>query len=172
MKNKILFSVVLVISVMGFLSAAHEEEKIKTAAREIVEASKYCTLISMGEDGYPNARVMDAFKPDRNWVIWMGTNPESRKVKEILKNKRISVFYESSGGDGYVILKGNGLIVDDEKSKARYFKEEWEEFYPQGKDKFVLIKFIPGVMEVVSYKRGLLGKENTWEAPSVTLNEQ
>ena len=167
MNKQFIISVVVFLIAIDFMSAGPKDEKIISAAREIVESVKYCTLISMGEDGYPNARTMDAFKPDKNWVIWMGTHVETRKVEEIRKNSKISVFYESPGGDGYVLLKGEGHMVNDPESKRQYFKKGWEEFYPGDRKHFILIRFVPAKLDVVSYKRGLLGEEKTWAAPSV-----
>lgn len=172
MKKQILFSLVFIVSTIGFLSAVPDDGKIKAAARELIDASKYCTLISTGQDGYPNARTMDAFKPDKNWVVWMGTHSGSRKVGEIRKDNKISLFYESPGGDGYVTLKGEGFIINDAESKARHFKEGWKEFYPGDRKNFILIKFVPQKMEVVSYKRGLLGEKGTWAAPTVIFSNQ
>jgi len=146
-----------------------KDELIKKAAMEMIRSSQLCVLISTGMDGYPNARMMDPFPPDKNWVIWMGTNSQTRKVKEILRDNKISVFYESPDGDGYVTLKGTGFINNEKENKVKYFKEEWKEFYPADRKNFTLIKFIPELLEIVSYKKGLLGEKITWAAPSVKL---
>lgn len=175
MKRIILTSTVFAFLIIGgtftwpAIEKGSKDLLIRTTAREIIDGSKYCNLISMGEDGYPNARIMDPFKPDKGWVIWMGTNLLSRKVREIKKNRKISVFYESPGGDGYVTLKGTGTINNEKENKKKYFKPEWKEFYPVDRKYFVLIKFIPEKLEIVSYKKGLLGDKVTWEAPSVKL---
>ena len=149
------------------IQAVTNDELIKKAALEIISVSKYCTLISTGNDGFPNARIMDPFPPDRNWVIWMGTNAYSRKVKEILTNKKITLFYESEGSDGYVSLKGTGYINNEQENKIKYFKSGWKEFYPDDRTNFTLIKFVTEKLEIVSYKKGLLGEKRTWEAPSI-----
>lgn len=148
-----------------------KKDLILKSAGEIVNSSKLCVLISRGLDGFPNARTMDPFPPDKNWVIWMGTNSQSRKVKEILKNNKISIFYESPNGDGYVTLKGSGFINNEQENKVKYFKDGWKEFYPGDRKNFTLIKFIPELLEIVSYKKGLLGEKTTWTAPSIKLKE-
>jgi len=148
-----------------------KDSKILRVAREIIKASKYCVLVSEGSDGYPNPRMMDPFPPDNKWIVWMGTNSKSRKIKEILNNNKISLYYESTGGDGYVILKGTGIVRNGREEKLKYFKKEWEEFYPENKKSFTLIKFIPEKLEIVSYKNGLLGDKITWEAPSAILKK-
>ncbi len=171
------FSIGMVLALF-FLSglnpeSAHQtcvkDKLILNASMDIIKSSKYCVLISKGSDGYPNARMMDPFPPDREWVIWMGTNSKSRKVAEIRKNNKISIYYESKGGDGYLNLKGEGFIINDQGKKQKYFKKEWVEFYPGKRENFILIKFVPRKLEIVSYKNGLLGDKVTWEAPSVIL---
>jgi len=153
----------------SILPADERADLIKKAAMEIINSSQLCVLISTGTDGYPNARMMDPFPPDKEWVIWMGTNLKSRKVEEIRKNGKISVYYEADKADGYVILKGKGYIVDDAKKKSKYFKNGWEQFYPGNRDGFILIKFVPERLEIVSYKNQLLGDILTWEPPAITF---
>ncbi len=165
----ILFITIFSLVIVPGFSDNNSKDVILKTAGEIIKSSKFCTLISLGQDGYPNARTMDPFPPDKNWVIWMGTNSHSRKVIEILKNNKISVFYESPDGDGYISLKGTGYINNEEENKVKYFKEGWKEFYPGNRKNFTLIKFIPEKLEIVSYKRGLLGEKITWAAPSVKI---
>ena len=147
-----------------------KDSKIYRVAREIIGSSKFCVLISTGVDGYPNARMMEYFQPDEKWTIRMGTNRNSRKVKEIKKDNKISLYYESSDGDGYLLLKGEGSIVEDSDEKLKYFKKGWEKYYPGKRENFVIIKFVPIKLEIVSYKNGLIGDNVTWEAPSLIFN--
>ena len=177
MKRTFLAIIILVLLMISglypesMLSAKEKDDFIKKTALEIIKASKYCVLISEGSDGYPNARMMDPFPPDDEWIVWMGTNYKSRKIKEILNNSKIAIYYESPGGDGYVVLKGKGIVRNDQEEKLKYFKQGWKEFYPGNKEGFTLIKFISEKLEIVSYKNGLLGEKITWAAPSILLKK-
>lgn len=177
MKTKLLL--IFLISVFfitgGYIGSSEQpqdirKEKLLNTARKIMESSNYCALISFGMDGYPNARMMDPFPPDKDMAVWMGTNSKSKKVKEIKNNNNILLYYEAPGGDGYVSLKGTGYIIDTEKEKVKYWKKSWEQFYPTDKKNFILIKVIPKKLEIVSYKNGLTGDPVTWKAPSVKFN--
>jgi len=148
-----------------------KDSKILRVVREIANSSKYCILISTDRSGFPGARMMDPFPPEPRWTIWMGTNVNSKKVEEVKRNNKVSVYYESPGGDGYLILKGLAYIIDDSDKKTKYFKKEWELFYPAGRENFILIKFTAIELEVVSYKNGLIGEERTWAAPSVKFKQ-
>ena len=175
-KPVLLITIIFYLFTIMFLGQpAHKSTErhklIEETAKEIIKSVKYCVLISEGSDGYPNARMMDPFQPDNKWIVWMGTNSKSRKVEEIKKNNKVSLYYESPNGDGYVILKGNGIIKNDREAKLKYFKKGWEEFYPENREGFTLIKFIPEKLEIVSYKNSLIGDKVTWEAPSVILKK-
>ena len=178
MKKLLLAGIILPLLLLSWLysgsklSANKKDDSIKKTALEIIESSKYCALISTGLDGYPNARMMDPFPPDEKMVVWMGTNSNSRKVKDIRKNNKISLYYEAPDGDGYVNLQGIGHIVDEKEEKLKYFKKGWEEYYPGNRDGFILIRFITDRIEIVSYKHGLLGDKITWEAPSLIFNNK
>jgi general stress protein 26 len=145
------------------------DSRIFRVAREIIDSSQYCVLISTDERGFPSARMMDPFPWEPGWTIWMGTNRHTGKVKEIQKNQNASLYYESPDGDGYLLLKGIAYMVDDPLKKKKYFKKGWGKFYPGNRESFILIRFDAIHIEVVSYKNNLIGEDKTWAAPSVSL---
>ncbi len=61
-----------------------QDSTILSSAREIMEASPTCVLITLDKK-IPRARTMDPFKPEKDFTVWLATNPNSRKVKEIKK---------------------------------------------------------------------------------------
>jgi general stress protein 26 len=147
----------------------HKKDKIVNAALEIIESARFCALITIDETGHPQARTMQPFPPDENMVVWFGTNPKSRKVKEINNDPRVTLYYGDPSGDGYVVLTGNAILVSDPSEKSKRWMEEWEAFYPDRDDNYLLIKFIPDKMEVVSYKHGLTGDSESWRAPFILI---
>src|SRR5262245_42658145 len=62
-------------------------------AREIMTTTRYCALITTDGSGRAQARTMDAFAPDDKMVVWFGTNPLSRKVAEIRRHPRVTLYY-------------------------------------------------------------------------------
>ncbi len=135
------------------------------AAKEIIKSAGYCALITLDGKGLPNARTMDPFPPEGNFVIWFGTNKKSRKVKEIKGNPNVTLYYAEPGGDGYVVIKGTAEIIDDKNEKEKRWKKEWEAFYPDRNKLYVLIKVTPTDMDVLSYKHGIIGDKLTWRIP-------
>ena len=147
-------------------------EELIAAAREIMEASRYCALITVGSNGKTHARTMDAFPPDENMMVWFGTNPRSRKVAEIRRNHRVVLHYFDRESAAYVTISGTARLVNDPKEKARWWKEEWKAFYPDRAKDFLLIAVIPNELEIVSEKKGILGDSIRWTTPKVRFGSK
>lgn len=144
-------------------------DKLIDAAREIMTTSRYCALITTDSRGRANARTMDAFAPDEHMVVWFGTNPLSRKVAEIRRNPRVTLYYFNREDRAYVTLHGVAQVVNDPQEKQRHWKDDWKDFYPDRDKGYVLIKVRPEKLEVVNTKTGLVSKSPSWDPPSVTF---
>lgn len=165
----IIFPVLLLISLKSFSQDIdHKEvsdEKLINAAREIMTAAGTCALITLDEKNIPMVRVMDPFLPENDFTVWLGTNPKSRKVNQIKNNPNVTLYYLDKDASGYVVIHGKAILVDDQKEKDDHWKAEWEAFYANKTEDYLLIKVSPESMEVISYPRGILGDSITWEAP-------
>jgi general stress protein 26 len=113
---------------------------------------------------------MDPFLPESDFTVWFGTNPKSRKVDQIKKDPRVTLYYLENDGAGYVMIHGKAKIVNDQKEKEKRWKVEWEAFYANRDEDFLLIKVSPEWMEVISYAHGVVGDPSTWETPSVIFD--
>ncbi len=142
-----------------------DKKELKMAAREIIEASQTCTLITIDNNAIPMVRIMDPFAPEEDFTIWFGTNAKSRKVKQIKQNPNVTLYYQDSDSSGYVVIHGIAQLVDDAKEKQTRWKEAWEDFYPNDRENYLLIKVSPQWMEILSVSRGILGDESTWKTP-------
>ena len=140
--------------------SASDSLYLKTA-REIIQRG-YCSLITIDSNGAPRVRAMDPFPPEANFEIWFGTNPNSRKVGEIKSNPTVTLYYLDNDGGSYVTIRGKAEIVEDAASKRKKWKTEWESFYPNYPEDYMLIKVIPLWMEIVSPKHNIEGDEKTW----------
>jgi general stress protein 26 len=138
-------------------------------AREIMETARYCALITIDSKGRTHARTMDPFPPDKNMLVWFGTNPRSRKVAEIRRNSQVVLYYFDREGPGYVTIRGIARLVSDPKEKARWWKDEWKAFYPDRVKGYLLIAVTPNELEIVSEKKGIVGDAVRWIPPSIQL---
>ncbi len=124
-------------------------------ARITIEAKDYCFFITLSESGHANARLMQPFKPDEDFIIWFGTSPRSRKVREIEVNDQVAVTYENAGDHAYVTLLGRAHVERGLDARHNYWREEWARFWPAGPEDedYVLIKFTPSRIELMSIYR-------------------
>ena len=144
-----------------------ERDRMIAGARELMTTVRYCALITVDANGRAQARAMDPFPPDENLVVWLATNPTSRKVREIRRNPHVILYYFDSVSQGYVSLSGSARIVNDPKEKSRHWKQEWKAFYPNRPKDYLLIAVAPEKFEVVIEQKGIVGKSRTWKAPTV-----
>jgi len=133
-------------------------------------AAGTCALITLDEKDIPMVRVMDPFLPESDFTVWFGTNSKSRKVNQIKKNPNVTLYYLDSDASGYVVIHGIAQLENDEREKEKRWKVEWEAFYLNKTEDYLLIKVSPEWMEVISYTRGIVGDPITWEAPVVLFD--
>ena len=129
--------------------------------------ARYCALITADTKGGVNARTMDAFAPDEKMIVWLATNPRSRKVAEIRRNPRVTLYYFDRENQAYVTIHGTARLVNERAEKARHWKEEWSAFYPNRDRDYLLIKVVPMRLEVVDTKKGIVGDSKSWRPPTV-----
>lgn len=144
-------------------------DSVLAAARAIMEAARFCALVTLDAEGAPRVRTMDPFPPRDDMTVWLGTDRDSRKVAEIEGDGRVALYYAAPDESGYVSVLGRARLVDDEAEKAARWKPEWEAFYPDRASDYLLIEVVPERIEVVDYARGLVGAPGTWEPPSATF---
>jgi general stress protein 26 len=170
-------SIILLFILITITSGCNFDQKVRlspqerdillSVAREYMQTVRYCALITVDCDGQPHVRAMDPFLPDEDMVVYLGTNPKSRKVQEIRDNPQVTLYYSDDSGEGYVAIIGTAILVDDPKQKAVWWKKDWDEFYKDQKESYLLIKVIPEKLEIVNYKHNIISDSETWSVPSV-----
>lgn len=162
---------VLAAAVLPSATAAQVERpgtpqraQVMAAARDVMETARYSTLIAMGDNGQPQARIVDPFVPDSDFAIWIATNPLTRKVTEIRRDPRVTLLYFNRAAAEYVTVLGTATLVADSAEKALRWKPEWAACYKDGPhaDGYLLIGVQPTRLEVVSPRHGLVNDPTTW----------
>jgi len=146
--------------------------KLMIAAREIITAAGTCALITLDENNLPMVRAMSPFLPESDFTVWFGTNPKSRKVNQIKKNPNVTLYYLDSDASGYVVIHGKAHLVDDKNEKEKHWKPEWDAFYPNKTDAYLLIRVSPESMEISSNQRGITADPETWQTPVVKFDSK
>lgn len=138
--------------------------QVIAAAKDIMQEARYSTLITIGRDGQPQARIVDPFPPDSDLTIWIATNPLTRKVQEIRRDPRVTLLYFSRATFEYVTVLGTAVLDTDSLHKAVHWKGEWAALYKdqnRGED-YLLLRVRPSRLEVVSARRGMRNDPKTW----------
>jgi len=142
-------------------------DTLVAAARGIIEAARYCALVTSDESGTVRVRMMDPFSPEEDMTIWMGTSRRTRKVHEIENDPRVTLYYASPDAVGYVAISGKATLIDDPMEKASRWKEGWEGLYADREADYILIQVIPERMEVINLSRGIGGDPESWDPPVI-----
>ncbi|MEY4635822.1 MAG: hypothetical protein RJA55_1620 [Acidobacteriota bacterium] len=145
--------------------------QILAGGRDIIQKAGYCSFITAGVDGHPQARIVDPLGPDESFTFHIATNPLTRKVDQIRRDPRATLLCFDATTASYATVLAKAAIVTDAEEKARHWKAAWTPFYsggPKG-DAVVLIRLEPLRMEVVSEARGLTSDPRTWLPLAVTF---
>ena len=148
-------------------------DSVIAATREIIGMQQYCALITVDSSGLPNVRTMNPYPIEVDMTVWMATNRQSRKAKEIQNNPNVCVYFaDHKNPSGYVTINGKAVIIDDKEILVKKKREYWEQAVPDWKNVLVLIKIVPTKLEVVNYKHGLVGEPITWKSPFIEFEQQ
>jgi general stress protein 26 len=122
-------------------------------AYKIVKAVPYCVLVTAGESGQANARLMQPFEPAADLTIYMGVSPASRKVRDLGRENRATLLYYGPSETAYVTLLGSAQVENDLALRRLYWRKDWLVFYPAGpeSDTYTLIKFVPSRIELLDF---------------------
>ena len=140
-------------------------------AKDIMRDARYCTLVTIGPDGQPQARIVDPFTPDADLTIWIATNALTRKVQEVRRDSRVTLLYFNSATSEYVTVLGTAVIETGEVQKAAHWKADWAALYKdqnRGED-YMLLRVKPSRLEVVSVRRGVTNDPKTWRPVTVDV---
>jgi general stress protein 26 len=163
----ILFTALYIFFFSNSFSQQKEQDadraKILEAAKEIMISAGMCALITLDETGSPQVHTMDPFAPEKDFTVWLATNPKSRKVNQIRNNPDVTLYYADKDNQGYVTIHGTAELVNEQQEKDKRWKEEWKNYYSNRTDQYLLIKVTPEYLEVISYPRGLSGDPATWK---------
>jgi len=164
--------VLLTMTGAGFPQPSEpSRQEVLLAASEIMQAAGICGLVTLDASGAPQARAMDPFAPEKDFTVWMATNAATRKVKELRRDPRATLFYFDASSFSYVTLVGEIEIVTSESARRAHWKPRWDAFYEDGSmgPDYLLLRFRAARVEVVSPSRGIAGDPGAWSPAIVEL---
>ena len=150
-------------------AAPVDRRAMLAAARAIMTKVGVCSVITVDETGRAQARAIDAFPPDEQMVVWFATNPKTRKVAQIRRDPRVTLYYYDPAAMEYVTLLGRARLVADPVEKQKHWKDSFRAFWSDRGEGYLLVEVTPERLEVVSPTRKILSDPVTWQPPSVTF---
>lgn len=161
-------------SITGASVAQPARSAVIAAATDIVQKAHFCTFVSVDANGQPQARVVDPIAPDASFTIWFATNPLTRKVEQIRRNPKVTMSCFDSASTSYITVLGRAELVSDVKEKQQHWKKDWVAIYPSGPagSDSILVRIVPGRLEIVSDSRGLIGDPKTWLPLAIDFPER
>jgi len=123
-----------------------------------MKEADYCFFMTHGESGEINARLMHPFEPDADLNVWLGAGPESRKVREILRQNKVTLTFLNPRSTAYVTIVGTANLDSTPELKRKYWRSYWSDMYPGGPeaDQYVLIKVVPTRIEFMNFANAAL----------------
>ena len=135
-------------------------------AKKIMLESKTCVLNTIDYKNEISSRIMDPLLTNKGFIVFMVTNPSSRKVTEIEKNPNVVLTFQNK--NGYVTIKGKVLLINDLTEKIKYWKNSWTPFY-ENKESSLLLKLVPFSLEIVNPDAEIFGDPKTWSPKKIML---
>ena len=169
-KKNLSFLLLGLLSINVFSQTLSDLE-IKNLAFEIIKESKNSVFITLDSLNKPTNRIMDHHIINKDFDIYLVTNPFSRKVTHLRHNSSISINFQSIDGQNYVSINGDGILIDDLKLKTKYWKNEWTPFYKNIDTDCILIQIIPESLELVSLSNDIKGDPKTWKPKTIIIDD-
>lgn len=136
----------LVVSLQAL--AMDEHDAILDLARQTIEKSRYATFVTVDDKGQPRTRIVDPFIPDDEFVIYVATKPNTRKVTQIEDHTAVTLFYYDAEGRNYVSVMGQAELLRDNATKRQMRREaDSDKIYPNFPNDYLLIKIYPRRVE-------------------------
>ena len=156
---KYIFFLFFLINTQVVFSQFDEPLILKEIALDMVKDSKFCVLSTVSINGEISSRIMDPHLPNDDFVVFLVTNPLSRKVKEIKNNPNVTLLFQNESG--YVSLNGKVTFVLDQSKKNIFWKDDWTPYYYDKKNALVL-KVKPKMIEVINQTKNIKGDPINW----------
>lgn len=152
--------------------------ELKQNCLKLMETTDLTYLSTIGEDGFPYIRAVMNLRNSKNYPdlveifnqhrddfqAYISTNASSNKVKHISANDAVSIYYCHPKKRHGLMLAGRSEVVSDLKLKHRIWQDDWDMFYPGGKNdpgySILRIKpaFAQGWWESATFRFDIVGK--------------
>ena len=168
---KLLVLLVALFPLCVFSQQNQSDREVLKLARDVIEQVRYGALITVDEDGQPRSRIVDAFIPDEDFVIYIATRPNTRKVAQLRLHDEATLFYFDQVSKNTVSIMGQAVLIDDIDTKVRLRREaDTDRLYPDFPDDYILIRLTPLWLE--GLLPGYRGDPENWQQVKVLFTQK
>jgi general stress protein 26 len=108
------------------------KEEAMISSLSLINRCKVMTVSSIGEDGYPQMKAVLKMENEGLNTIWISTNTSSKRVAHFRKNPKSSVYFVDFEEYMGLMLVGDMEVLEDQEIKQRFWKNNFEMYYPLG----------------------------------------
>lgn len=122
------------------------DDDLRAFCLDLMAAATEVAVATIDTDGLPQARIMfnarnrerfPALVPlfkghDRDFLIYLGTNTSSPKIRQLKADPAIAVLFADPPRFHSLMLSGRAEIVEDPAAKKALWQDGWELYYPAG----------------------------------------
>lgn len=130
---------------------------------ELIEKADTAYLTTIDKNGFPSTRAMLNLRNSKQFpklvdfmshynndlTLFFTTNTSLTKISQINNNAKVSVYFcDSKSWHGFM-CQGEIEIVKDKSVKHSIWLDEWEMYYPDGKDSedYAILKLKPSYIK-------------------------
>ncbi len=99
---------------------------------ELINGKQIAMLTSVSDEGHFHARPMAVLEVDFDGDLWFFTRKDAPKVDQIQQEPRVNVAYSDPSNQDYVSLAGKAKLVVDQALNEKYWKPQFEAWFPDG----------------------------------------
>lgn len=129
---------------------------------ELIKKAAVACLTTIDPNGFPSTRAMFNLKNSRQFpklvyfmakhndlTLFFTTNTSSAKIKHIMNNPKVAVYYCDTEVYQGFMCQGEIEIVKDKAIKHAIWLDEWKLYYPEGKDSedYSILKLEPSYIK-------------------------
>lgn len=140
-------------------AAVSTSEHALTVARTMLKRTKYCFLVTRGLDGWCSAwLVQPIVDAETEFVLWFGTDPTLRKVRELETDARATVAVGDGRENANLVLYGRARLEREVAVRQRRWRNSWRMFFPGGpvSENYVVIRFEAERLELMNFNRNVI----------------
>lgn len=108
------------------------DEQIKMNIKQLVDLSNDAIVSSVDSNNFPNVKAMFIAKHEGIHTFWFSTNVSSNRFEQWEKCPNTGMYFCDSQRIHGLMLLGQMDIFTDNKTKANFWHEGDEKYYPLG----------------------------------------